>query len=425
MGWNSFDSYGVYLHQEAALQNLAAMVQKLKPAGYEYFVIDNGWFGEYKLVPGTVYAAEKHASDVRLNSFGLLQPSQTYFPHGLQPIAERAHNAGLKFGLHLMRGIPRKAVELNLPVEGTKVRARDIANVNSTCSWCPYNYGVDMRKPGAQAFYDSLVSQLVNWGVDLIKADDIVPYPEEILALATAIERTGKKIVLSLSPGGNAPLENLPYYRRANMLRITADVWDRRSDLDKGFDAWKKFSGTGRPGFWPDLDMIPFGALQLMSPKDLAAKGDAKLAGYGNTRRCQLTHDQQYTFITMRSLAASPLFAGGDLPSLDTFSLSLLTNPQMIACNQNGQMGANTYASDGIEIWKAADRKNGSINWVGVFNRNQATKQFHLSTKDMGLPAEAKHRAYDIWHNRDFSFDQPDLAIPADGVLFLRVETSL
>ncbi|MCD6361866.1 MAG: glycoside hydrolase family 27 protein, partial [Armatimonadetes bacterium] len=298
LGWNSFDSYGVYLHEKAALANVEAMARKLKPFGYEYFVVDNGWFGEYKLVPGTLYPAEKHASDVRINEFGLLQPSRTYFPHGLQPVIDRAHELGLKFGVHLMRGIPRKAVEMNLPIQGTRHHARDIADTSSICRWCHYNYGVDMSKPGAQQFYNSLVNQLAAWGIDFIKADDLVPYPKEILGFANAIEQCGRDIVFSLSPGGPAQRKNLVYYRRANMVRITSDVWDRREDLDKGFAAWKKFQGTAYPGFWPDLDMIPFGKLLLMSPEKYAGTGSASLAGRGHTRWCELNKDQQRTFIT-------------------------------------------------------------------------------------------------------------------------------
>ncbi|MQY80081.1 MAG: hypothetical protein GH151_12960 [Bacteroidetes bacterium] len=165
MGWNSFDSYGVYLHEEVALANIEEMAKTYLPYGYEYFIVDNGWYGEYKLIPGTKYADEKHASDVRLNEYGLVQPSITYFPSGLKPLIERAHSLGLKFGLHLMRGIPRKAVQLNLPIKGTKYRAKDIADTSSICKWCHYNYGVDMDKPGAQEYYNSLINQLA----DLLK----------------------------------------------------------------------------------------------------------------------------------------------------------------------------------------------------------------------------------------------------------------
>ena len=134
------------------MENLEAMAEKLKPYGYEYFVIDNGWFGEYKLKPGTLFPAEKHASDIRINEYGYFMPSEAYFPNGLKPIADRCHELGLKFGLHLMRGIPRKAYDLDLPIKGTPYTARDIANTDKAenCTWCKYCYAVDMTKPGAQ-----------------------------------------------------------------------------------------------------------------------------------------------------------------------------------------------------------------------------------------------------------------------------------
>jgi len=203
MGWNSFDSYGVYLYEKAAMDNLEAFAEKLKPYGYEYFVIDAGWFGEFKLRPGTIYPAEKHAKKLHFNKYGLLQPSETYFPNGLKPIIDHCHELGLKFGLHLMRGIPRAAVISNTPVEGTKYFAKDIADTTSICNWNPQNYGVDMSKPGAQEFYNSLINQMADWGVDFIKYDDLVPYPKEIEGIANAIEQCGKPMVLSLSPGGD------------------------------------------------------------------------------------------------------------------------------------------------------------------------------------------------------------------------------
>ena len=147
MGWNSFDSYGVYLYEEAAFANLEAFANKLKPHGYEYFVIDAGWFGEFKLQEGTLYPAEKHASELNIDEYGLLQPSKTYFPNGLRPIIDRCHELGIKFGIHLMRGIPRVAVEKNTKVKGTEYFARDIADTTSICEWNHQNYGVDMSKP--------------------------------------------------------------------------------------------------------------------------------------------------------------------------------------------------------------------------------------------------------------------------------------
>jgi len=425
LGWNSFDSYGVYLHEKAAMANLEEMAKNFLPFGYNYFVIDGGWFGEYKLVPGTIYPNEKHASDVHINEYGLVQPSKTYFPNGIKPIIDRAHELGLKFGIHLMRGIPRKAVELNLPIKNTTYRARDIANTDSICNWCHYNYGVDMDKPGAQEFYNSLIQQMADWGVDFVKADDLVPFPKEIIGFANAIENCNKEIVFSLSPGGHKRLMDLPYYRRANMLRISSDIWDRGSDLDKGFESWKQYQGTNCNGFFPDLDMIPFGQLMLMTPGDVyKVEDDARLAGFGFKRQCQLTQDQMYTFLTCRALAASPLFIGGDLPTMDAFSRKLLLDREMLACNQNGIMGFQVSAQNNIDIWITPDKIRPGKGWIGVFNRSNKSANVRLTKSDLALKNQVNYRIFSIWDQQKFAFagNKLSFVIPADGVKFIKYE---
>ncbi len=421
MGWNSFDSYGVYLHEKAAFQNLNAMAKKLKPYGYNYFVIDNGWFGEYKMEPGTLYALERHASDLHINKYGLLQPSKTYFPNGFKALIDSCHALGLKFGLHLMRGIPRKAVGLNTPIEGTPFHARDIADTHNICSWCPYNYGIDMSKPGAQEFYNSLIAQLAKWGVDFLKVDDIVPFPREIKAIAKAIKASGRDIVLSLSPGDNAPKENLRIYRNANMLRVTHDIWDTQNGINQAFNAWKMWYGEERVGFYIDMDMIPFGQLQLMSPKRQGAYTDVALSGLGNSRWSKLDSNQKYTFITIRALAASPLFVGGDLSTMDEFSLKLLTNNDMINCNQNGVMGKPIYAQQNIEVWLAPDKHDKRKGWIGVFNRADSKKYIDLTPQEMGLKSGVV-QLKDIWKGTVFVMNARKnvFEVPANGVAFIK-----
>lgn len=425
MGWNSFDSYGVYLYEKAAFDNLKVLADKYRPYGYEYFVVDNGWFGEYKLRPGTIYSVERHASDVNINEFGLLQPSSCYFPNGFLKLINECHSRGLKFGLHLMRGIPRKAVELNLPIQGTMYHAQDIADTVNVCNWCHYNYGVDMSKPGAQEFYNSLIDQLAAWGVDFIKVDDIVPYPKEVEALVHAVKQCGRNIIVSLSPGDRVPVEHIDVYKQANMLRVTGDVWDTQSDIDKCFTAWKKWTGYEEPGFWLDMDMIPFGKLQLMSPATLNKEDISKstlYAGKGYTRNSELSKEQMKTFITMRALAASPLMIGGDLLTMDAYSDHLLTNPDILACNQNGKMGKLLFKKDGVEIWKVANLKSGK-GWFGIFNRTRSGKEnirVDISTLDIAENA----KLHDIWNNKQVVIENKEIktTIPGQGVVFIRYD---
>lgn len=435
LGWNSFDSYGVYLHEEAAMANLEAFAEKLKPHGYEYFVIDAGWFGEFELQPGTIYPAEKHAEKLNFNEYGLLQPSKTYFPNGIKPIIDRCHELGIKFGIHLMRGIPRAAVKANTPIKGTQYFAQDIADTTSICVWNDQNYGIDMSKPGAQEFYNSLINQMAEWGVDFLKYDDLVPFPEEIKGIANAIEQCGRPIVFSLSPGNDADPNHLEAFQRAHMLRVTPDIWDDQKGIDECFDAWRKWKGKEEPGFWIDMDMIPFGQLQLMNPKPEGVDGSESkrelrqrmedgelekfelLSGKGFNRWSEFTDDQMYTFITLRALSASPLMMGGDLPTLDDFSLKLITDKDVLECNQNGVMGSLVFDADGIEVWNTP-KKNSSDGWVGIFNRTNDVKSISLNYEDLGLETRESTELFDIWMGKEIS--SLYFSINPHGVVFMK-----
>jgi hypothetical protein len=437
MGYNSYDSYGVYLHEDAAIRNIDELARRYKQYGYEYFVIDAGWFGEFKLRSGTMYPMEKHAADVRINEYGLLQPSKTYFPNGLKVLADRCHAKGLKFGVHIMRGIPRKAVQLNTKVQGTNYTARQIADTTSICSWNSQNYGVDMTKPGAQEFYNSLINQLAAWGVDFIKADDIVPFPKEVEAVVKAVAQCGRPIVLSLSPGGKVDPNAIGTFKKANMLRVTHDIWDDQIGIDRCFDAWRKWQGKESASFYIDMDMIPFGELQMMSPKPENLKGTETkneinkmkkqgllsnielLCGKGWHRQSEFSKEQQLTFITMRALAASPLMIGGDLVSMDELSYKLLINKEMIACNQNGVMGSLIYDKDKIECWKTP-KAGTQQGWIGIFNRDvNISRKIKIESEMLGLKNTDNYKLFNIWENTTFKTGS-QVEIPANGVLFLK-----
>jgi len=370
-----------------------------------------------------------------MNQYALLQPSDTYFPNGLKPVIDRCHELGIKFGLHLMRGIPREAVHQKLPIKGTKYTAADIADTTSICAWNHQNYGIDMSKPGAQEFYNSLMKQMAEWRVDFIKYDDLVPFPEEIKGIAKAIEQCGRPIVFSLSPGGDVDPNHLEAFKTAQMLRTTHDIWDDQKGIDQCFAAWRKWQGKEEAGFWIDMDMIPFGQLQLMSPKPEGVEGTESkaeltqkiksgeltnvelLAGKGWKRQSEFTLDQMYTFITMRALSASPLMMGGDLPTLDDFSLSLITHKEVLACNQNGVMGKLIYDKDGIEVWKTQNQKSEG-GWIGIFNRTEETKTISLEHAQLGLETEEDYQLQDVWNNSKIS--QFDFTINPNGVVFLK-----
>jgi len=427
LGFNSFDSYLTYLSEGKAHALIDVMAEKYRPFGYEYFVMDAGWARNVELYPGSMHPKKKLG--VAMDEFGLVEPCKMYFPGGIKAVADHAHKKGLKFGVWIIRGIPREAVEQNLPIKGTRYFARDIADTNSICSWNKENYGIDMTKPGAQAYYNALINKLAGWGVDFVKLDDVVPNPREIVAVARAIEEGGHKMIYSLSPGDVHHPTFLPHYQRANMLRITGDVWDNPSSIEKGFSAWEKFQGTERPGFWPDLDMIPFGRLTVVGTDDIPDLPEDRRA-----RQSRFTPAQMRTFITQRALAASPLIIGGDLLTMDDYSYRLLTDREMLACNQNGVMGIKVYRDETVDVWLTPQAMDPRRGWIGIFNRTKSDRKVTMTKQDLGFVAFEESRKLtptrrpvelrDLWSRgkaftiaNDYTFD-----LPAEDVLFLSFE---
>ena len=398
-------------------------VERLKPHGYEYFVLDGGWYRDYELA-GREFPCKGDPYVTRFDEFGRPSPSTNCFPRGVAIIADECHAAGVKFGIHMMRGISRAAVEANTPIKGTKYRARDIADTSDTCKWCADNFGVDMSRQGAQAFYDSIIEMLAGWGVDFIKYDDIVPAPDEVDAVVDAVERCDRDIVPSLSPGNGHDMTRWHTYRRANMMRISGDIWDNREDFRWVFDRWQQFMpllDTQPDGFWLDQDMIPFGELCVWNSSEGKDAGNALFSGRGTRRMSGLNEPQKQTFITMRALGASPLFFGGNLPGTDEFSFRLVTDPEMLACNQNGVTGRLVAFTDCTSTWKTPHRNKPDCGWLGVFNRDGANpQQITLDAASVNIPPDC--RLFDIWNRRDLgSLSHPlQMTLPPDEVLFVR-----
>jgi len=311
MGWNSYTGYSIYVTEKELLKNIDFLSKKLLPYGYDTVTVDNGWF----------LSGRGKSAKMALDKFGRPDSHEHFFPRGLKYTIDYAHKRKVKFGIWLLRGINRRAVEENLPVEGTKYRMKDIVNMKSRCPWAVapwYNYGVDMTKPGAQEYYDGLVRKYADMGVDFIKFDDIVPNPPEVEAVAKAIAKCGRKIVLSLSPGDHIKVEHSDAYKKANMVRITSDIWDHRGSLKTTFRRWEAMQDYdgAKVGSWLDMDMVCFGRLMVTNKK----------GGWN----CRFTKDQKRTFMVQRALAASPLMLGGVLYSMDDFSMSLFTNRDIL-----------------------------------------------------------------------------------------------
>jgi len=371
LGWNSWDCFGTTVNEQQIKEQADAMAKYLLPSGYKYLTVDIQWYEP---------ESKGHSYDPKamltMDEYGRLTPGLKKFPSaadgkGFKPLADYVHSKGLKFGIHIMRGIPRQAVEKNTPVLGTTVKAQDIALKNSRCSWNPDMYGVDATKPEGQAYYNSIVQMYASWGVDFIKCDDISrPYDNiqsaEIEALRKAIDKTGRPILLSLSPGATPVKAGEHVMNHANMWRITDDFWDRWGLLVAMFerlDVWTPYRG---PGHFPDADMLPIGIVDFKRPTNF-------------------TKNEQYTLMSLWAIGRSPLIFGGDMTKLDDFTKEMLTNPEMLKVNQQSTNNRQVSRDKNLVVW-TADVPNSKDKYVALFNAQSKGDNIDFSNADYSSP---------------------------------------
>ncbi len=384
MGWNSWNSFATTITEDQALETAAIMAEKLLPFGYDVFTIDIQWYE-----PGASSYEYSKKPKTTLDEWGRCIPALNRFPsaangRGFTEIAANVHGLGLKFGIHIMRGIPRRAVELNLPVLGTSVTAADIADRNSVCSWNPDMYGLDMQKPGAQAYYDSIFALYAEWGVDFIKLDDMSrPYDAhaaEIEAVHKAIAKTGRPMVLSLSPG-ETPVSRGEHVRKhAQMWRISDDLWDEWKLLEPQFTRLENWNPYRRTGAWPDPDMLPLGRLAL------------------GQRDTAFTPDEQQTLMTLWAITRSPLIMGGDLRHLDAQTLRLLTNREVLAVDQSSTDNQPHFELDGARFWSAREPESGDA-YLAMFNVTDEDNTLSFPLARLGITDAVSVR--DLWAGKD------------------------
>lgn len=359
MGWNSWDCFGATVTEAQTKENTDYMAEKLAAHGWQYIVVDIQWYE-----PQAKGFSYRKNAKLEMDEYGRLLPAANRFPSaanstGFKLLADYIHGKGLKFGIHLLRGIPRQAVEANTPILGTSCHASDIADKEHPCKWNPDMWGVDMRKPGAQEYYNSVFQLIASWEVDLVKVDDLSrPYDQnkpEIEAIRHAIDKSGRPIVLSTSPGETLLSEADHVATHANMWRISDDFWDSWKLLKPQFERCKNWAPYCGPGHWPDADMLPFGHVRAAQKKSWT----------------RFTRDEQYTVMTLWSISRSPLMIGANLPDNDDFTLSLLTNDEVLAVDQHSTGGHQLFRNDDQIAW-VADVPDSEDKYVALFNAADA-----------------------------------------------------
>jgi len=390
MGWNSWDAYGTTVTEQEVKANADYMAKNLKKFGWQYIVVDIQWYE-----PNAKAGGYRTDAELVLDGYGRLLPAVNRFPSaaggkGFKPLADYIHKLGLKFGIHIMRGIPRQAVRSNLPVLGTNTKAAEIADRNNVCKWNTDMFGIDTSKPGAREYYDSIVKLYAGWGVDYIKADDMsapVFQESEIAALQTAIRKSGRPIVLSLSPGP-APVEQIAKLRRdANLWRISDDFWDRWPDLKKQFEYARKWQELTGPNAWADADMLPLGRIGIRAER-------------GKDRQTRFTRDEQITMMSLWLIFRSPLMFGGDLPGNDAWTNSLITNKEALLVNKNSFNNRELF-NRGDKIAWVADIPKSKEKYVAFFNTNDTgPEEIKVGCLEIGLKS-ANCQVRDLWSAKD------------------------
>ena len=355
MGWNSWDCFGPTVTEAEVKANTDYMAKNLKAFGWEYIIVDIRWYvGNDK-----AHGYNETNPDYVLDQYGRFQPAVNRFPSaagakGFKPLADYIHGKGLKFGIHIMRGIPVEAVKRNLPILDTKATAKDIYNTDGQCKWLHDMYTVVPGKNG-QAYYNSLFKLYASWGLDFVKVDDLSrPYhTDEVEMIRKAIDACGRKIVLSTSPGETPVASAAHVQQHANMWRTVDDFWDNWKMLKAHFDVFERWNAYRIDGGWPDGDMLPLGKIGIRAER-------------GNPRMTAFTHDEQYTLMSLWAIFRSPMMFGGNLPDNDDFTLSLLNNKDVTDILKYSRNNQELFRTDTTAAWVAEDSRNGS-KYVAVF----------------------------------------------------------
>ncbi|UFU07798.1 glycoside hydrolase family 27 protein [Ruania halotolerans] len=410
MGWNSWDSFGTTVTEDEVLANAQVMAEQMLPAGWDTVVVDIQWYEPTARAGGY----NDHAP-LLLDGDGVQMPVEARFPsaaggRGFGPLAARVHDLGLRFGVHLMRGIPRRAIDAALPIPGTDATTADIAlpagHPAARCPWNSDNLGLDFSDPASQAWLDLQIERIVGWGVDFLKVDDMLfPYHHDAIeALAAAIsraeERHGRDVTLSLSPGTHLSLAHLDHLRRhADMWRISDDLWDRWEDLDAQFTRLARWAPHQRAHGWADADMLPLGRIGVRAER-------------GQPRHSMLTAAERRTMLTLWNLGRSPLFVGGDLPSSEDDTLADLVNTEVLAVGRDSHNTTELLREDDLIVWGATGTgPREGTRWAGVFNTADGARSVRVPLTSTGLTSAQSPGAgavTELWTGRAIDIDPAD-----------------
>jgi hypothetical protein len=416
MGWNSWDCFGLEVNEEQVKATADFMAEHLLPFGWQYVVIDMGWY--YTPAVKTNIGGMT-SPPMNIDPYGRLIPDVTKFPSatdtlGFKPLADYIHSKGLKFGIHIMRGIPWKAASENTPVIGTDAHAKDVADYGNICAWSKAMVGLKMDMPASQAYYNSIFKLYADWGIDYIKVDDVARefHDEDMLAITKAIQNSGRQMVLSLSPGPS-PLSEADFFKEyANLYRISNDFWDHWKFVPQQMNYCEDWYEHITPGHWPDIDMLPFGKLRITGGDDwVASLLEDKYANIGD-ELSRFTDLEKQTIMSLWSIFRSPLMFGGYLPETDTFTISLISNEEVLYVNQHSTHNRLLKKETNTWIW-TADKPDSDEKYLALFNLNKDSKNIWVDFSSLGIDKNSRVR--NLWTGQEPGIFGPAMGVNIEG----------
>jgi len=408
MGWNSWDNFGLDITEAEFKGQVDYVASHLERYGYSYMVIDAGWYApNISAKTGDPFNAgtmTRYATNV--DQFGRWIPAANRFPSAadgsFRSLAAYVHGKGLKFGLHIQRGIPWTAIEMNTPIKGTQFHAQDVANPADACEWWDATLGVDMSKRGAQEYYDSCYELWASWGVDFVKVDDMSrPYhADEITAVRMALEKTGRSMVFSLSPGSTPIQARYHVQNNSDMWRVSDDFWDTWPQLKSQFELAQRWMRFRKEGHWPDLDMLPVGMVGARSNNS------------GGGRHSRFNNDELHTMMTLWCMFRSPLILGGDVTALSDFETGLITNGELLDIDQNSS-NCRQVSADAGSIVYFAEQPAKHRKYLALFNVSDGSRQISCSLEQAGVAGRFGVR--EIWSGRDLGICGGEISAEVDA----------
>jgi len=359
MGWNSWNIYASKVSQELVLANAKAMVNSgLIDHGWSYMNIDDVWQGK------------------RGGKFYGILPDSATFPD-MQSLCDAVHKMGLKIGTYSTPWVESYGHHIGgsaMNAEGLFERTKE--NIPRNKKQLPFAIGT-------YKFWENDVKQFASWGFDYLKYDWNPIELSETKAMYDLLRNSGRDIILSLS--NSTPFASIADLSKvSNAWRTGGDIRDSWKSLKSRLltqDKWAPYAG---PGHWNDPDMMILGWV-----------------GWGKgPRPTMLTPDEQYAHMSAWCLQSVPLLLGNDLTKLDDFTLSLLTNDEVLAVNQDplGKQATVVSRMDSCGVL-AKDMEDGS-KAAGLFNvTDSITRKLTVKWSELGITG--KYIVRDLWRQKD------------------------